>query len=166
MGRTNRGRGALGVVAATLALAAIAIAASDRTPEETVRRYVAAIQEQDFSAAYDLVSKAMKTDRKTGAVKSREVWVKESQYLVQLSALKIFGFRVFPGRIEDDEAKVPNLLSSQDKFLNQLGVDEHELYTLVREDGEWKVDRQEIVIDRAELDAWFAEPATTPTILP
>jgi limonene-1,2-epoxide hydrolase len=166
MGRTSLGRGALGVITAILALAALAIAASDRTPEETVRRYVAAIQEQDFSAAYDLVSTAMKTDRKTGVVKSREVWVKESQYLVQLAAVKIFGFRVFPGRIEGEEAKVPNLLSSQDKFLNQLGVDEHELYTLVREDGAWKVDRQEIVIDRDEIDAWFAEPAKTPTIVP
>jgi hypothetical protein len=154
------------MITAILALAALAIAASDRTPEETVRRYVAAIQEQDFSAAYDLVSTAMKTDRKTGVVKSREVWVKESQYLVQLAAVKIFGFRVFPGRIEGEEAKVPNLLSSQDKFLNQLGVDEHELYTLVREDGAWKVDRQEIVIDRDEIDAWFAEPAKTPTIVP
>jgi hypothetical protein len=163
MGRTSLGRGALGVITAILALAALAIAASDRTPEETVRRYVAAIQEQDFSAAYDLVSTAMKTDRKTGVVKSREVWVKESQYLVQLAAVKIFGFRVFPGRIEGE---VPNLLSSQDKFLNQLGVDEHELYTLVREDGAWKVDRQEIVIDRDEIDAWFAEPAKTPTIVP
>jgi hypothetical protein len=154
------------MITAILALAALAIAASDRTPEETVRRYVAAIQEQDFSAAYDLVSTAMKTDRKTGVVKSREVWVKESQYLVQLAAVKIFGFRVFPGRIEGEEAKVPNLLSSQDKFLNHLGVDEHELYTLVREDGAWKVDRQEIVIDRDEIDAWFAEPAKTPTIVP
>ena len=30
---------------------------------------------------------------------------------------------------------VPNILSSQDKFLNQLGVEEYELYTLVKEDG-------------------------------
>jgi hypothetical protein len=166
MGQTKLGRGTLGVLVALVALTAAALSASDRTPEETVRRYLTAIREQDFSSAFDLVSTAMKTDRKTGVVKSREVWVKESQYLVQLSALKIFGFRVFAGRVEGEEAKVPNLLSSQDKFLNQLGVDEHELYTLVREDGEWKVDRQEIVIDRAELDTWFAEPAKTPTIVP
>lgn len=166
MRRTDLGRRLLGTLAALVGFVAFALAAGERTPEETVRAYLEAIQRQDFAAAFQLVSKAMKTDPKTGAVKSSEVWIKESQYLVQLSALKIFGFRVYPGKIVGEEAKVPNLLSSQDRFLNQLGVDEHELYTLVREDGRWKVDRQEIVIDRSELDVWFAEPAKTPTILP
>jgi len=39
---------------------------------------------------------------------------------------------------------VPNLLSSQDKFLNQLGVEEYELYSARQvEDGGWKVDQQQ-----------------------
>ena len=130
-------------------------AAEPVSPEETLKRYLTAIQDQDFNKAFDLVSKGMKTDRQSGKERSREVWVKESQYIVQLSEAKIFDFQVFPGKIEGDTAKVPNILSSQDKFLNQLGVEEHELYTLVKEDGAWKVDQQEMVIDAAGLAKWF-----------
>lgn len=149
-----------GLLLGTLALAA------ERSPEETVRLYLTALRDQDFSAAYDLVSTAMKKEPSTGEVKTREVWVKESQVLVQVAQVKIFGFRIYPAKIEGEEAKVPNVLSSQDRFLNQLGVDENELYTLVREDGQWKVDRQEIVIESDEIAKWFTEPAKTPTIVP
>jgi len=109
------------------------------SPEEALRRYLSAIQDQRFDAAYELVSKAMKTDRKTGLVKPKEVWVKESQYIFAFSEAKIFDFKVGKAQVEGDEAVVPNLLSSQDKFLNQLGIDEYELYTLIKEDGGWKV---------------------------
>jgi hypothetical protein len=45
-------------------------------------------------------------------------------------------------------------LSSQDKYLNQLGVEEQELYTLIREDGRWKINQQQIV-EREDVDKWF-----------
>ena len=54
--------------------------------------------------------------------------------------VKIFDFTVYPGKVEGDTAQVPNVLESQDKFVNTLGLTEHELYTLVQEDGSWKVD--------------------------
>jgi len=148
---------ALAVLAGSAALAAEAL-----TPEKTLERYLTAIQDQDFDEAYDLVSKGMKTDRKTGAVKTREVWVKESQFIMQLSEAKIFDFKIFPGKVEGEVAQVPNILSSQDKFLNQLGVEEYELYTLVREDGAWKVDQQEMVIDKAGLTRWFPKAEAKP----
>ena len=52
--------------------------------------------------------------------------------MMQMAEVKIFEFQVYPGKIEGDKAYVPNVLSSQDKFLNQLGVVEHELYTLLQ----------------------------------
>ena len=139
------------VVAAGLAAAS----AEEATPEDVLKRYMAAIQSQKFDQAYDLVSKAMKTDRKTNQVKSKDVWVKESQYIFSFSEAKIFDFQVGKAKIEGDKALVPNLLSSQDKFLNQLGVEEYELYTLVKEDGAWKVDQQQEVIESAEIAKWF-----------
>src|SRR5882724_5309761 len=93
----------------------------EATPEEILKRYLTATQNQKFDDAYELVSKAMKTDRKSGQVKSKEVWSKDSQ----------------------------------DKFLNQLGVEEYELYTLVKEDGGWKVDSQQEVIEPSEIAKWF-----------
>lgn len=150
------------VVAVAIFGAALALAAEGLTPEKTLERYLTAIQEQDFDDAYDLVSKGMKTDRKTGAVRTREVWVKESQFVMQLSEAKIFDFKIFPGKVEGEVAQVPNILSSQDKFLNQLGVEEYELYTLIREDGAWKVDQQEMVIDKAGLTRWFPKVEAKP----
>jgi len=120
------------------------------TPEETVKTYLKALQAGDFNAAYPLVSQAMTQG------KSREEWVKDQQFVMQASEAKILDFHVYPGKIESDKAYVPNLLSSQDKFLNQLGVEEHELYTLVREEGRWKVHQQQIV-EPQDLGKWFPE---------
>jgi hypothetical protein len=133
--------------------------AEELSPEETLKRYLGAIQAQDFDKAYDVVSKAMKTDRRTGQVKSKEVWTKESQYIFAFSEAKIFDFKVLPGKVDGQKAMVPNVLSSQDKFLNQLGVEEYELYTLVKEDGAWKVDQQQEVVEPAEIAKWFPKKA-------
>src|SRR5262249_43919882 len=71
---------------------------------------------------------------------------------------------------EGDKALVPNILESQDRFVNTLGLTEYELYTLVREDGRWKVDSQ-ILVEPAEQAKWFPkakdksdeQPGATPT---
>ena len=97
-------------------------------PEEIVRRYLEALRKEDFHTAYGCVSKGMRRN------KTLEVWVAEVQALLRLSETTISAIRVFPGKIEGDKAFVPNLLHSKDKFINQLGLPEHELYTLVRED--------------------------------
>ncbi|MGH7821555.1 MAG: hypothetical protein ACREQ9_17460 [Candidatus Binatia bacterium] len=129
--------------------------AAEPTPEETVREYLQALQDQNFARTYELVSEGMKKDRNTGQPRSKEAWIKESQYVVQFSEAKIFEFQVFPGKVEGEKSFVPNILSSQDKFLNQLGADEHELYTLVKEGGRWKIDQQELVVDSAGIEKWF-----------
>jgi len=145
----------LPLVALLLAASARSGRAEGASPEDVLKSYLTALQSQQFEKAYDLVSKAMKTDRKTGQVKPKEVWVKESQYIMAFSEAKILDFKVRSAKIEGDKAIVPNLLSSQDKFLNQLGVEEYELYTLVKEDGAWKVDQQQEVVEQSEIAKWF-----------
>ncbi|MEB2284183.1 MAG: hypothetical protein OZ922_05840 [Myxococcales bacterium] len=120
------------------------------TPEETVKTYLEAMKEQKFAEAYKQISKGM------AANKDAEAWSKEQKYIFQTGEVKIFKYEVFPGKIEGDTAKVPNILSSQDKFLNQLGADEYELYTLIKENGEWKIDQQEIV-EKADQGKWFTK---------
>lgn len=122
--------------------------AADPTPEETVKQYLTAFKAGDFNAAYPLVTHAMVQN------KSKEDWVKEQQWMMQMAEVKIFEFHVYPGKIEGQTAYVPNVLSSQDKFLNQLGVVEHELYTLLKEDGRWKINQQQIV-EHTDLAKWF-----------
>lgn len=129
-------------------LAAAPLRAADPTPEETVKAYLTAFKAGDFNQAYPLVTRAMAQN------KSKEDWVKEQQWMMQMAEVKIFEFHVYPGKVEGQTAYVPNVLSSQDKFLNQLGVVEHELYTLLKEDGRWKINQQQIV-ERSDLAKWF-----------
>lgn len=135
----------LGVVTAR-----IISAGEDQSPEDTLKAYLKATKEMDFGTVYDLSTKAMTHG------KVRDTWVVEMKYLFQLSEAKIFEFKVFPGKVTGEKALVPNILTSQDKFLNQLAAPEYELYTLLREDGRWKVDRQTIV-DPGELAKWFPD---------
>jgi hypothetical protein len=122
------------------------------SPEQTVQHYLTALKEGKFAEAYPYVSKDMAQN------KSKEDWAKEQQWIMQMAEAKIFDFKVYPGKIEGNVAYVPDILNSQDKFLNQLGVVEHELYTLVREDGKWKINQQQIV-EPSERDKWFPPQA-------
>lgn len=128
-------------------------AGDELTPEQTVKQYLEAFQSGEFKSAYPLVSKEMAQN------KSLEDWSKEQQWVMQMAEAKIFDFKVYPGKIEGDKAYVPNILNSQDKFLNQLGVEEHELYTLIREDGRWRINQQQIV-ERLDLPKWFPPEVT------
>jgi hypothetical protein len=144
---------------ATFALLAVcgrAVALEPGSPEDTVRRYLRAMKDGHFEQAYDLVSRAMTQG------KPREVWVKEQKAAMSWADVKIFDFTVHPGRVVDGKAYVPNVLSSQDRFLNQLGLTEHELYTLVREDGAWKVDSQ-VILTPADIPKWFPHGARAPS---
>lgn len=148
--RISRG---LVVAGLFLSCAVRVVMAEELTPEETVRRYLKAYQEGNFKAAYPYVTKQLAQN------KSEEDWAKEQQWIMQMAEVKIFEFHVYPGKVEGDKAYVPNVLNSQDKFLNQLGVVEHELYTLVREDGRWKINQQQIV-ERSDLGKWFPPEVT------
>src|SRR6185295_2349153 len=131
-------------------------AADEPTPEDTVKSYLTAVKGGDCNAAYPLVTHDMAQG------KSKDEWVKEQQWVMQMAEVKIFEFEVYPGKIEGDKAYVPNVLNSQDKFLNQLGVIEHELYTLVKEDGRWKINQQQIV-ENTDVAKWFPKDAGSQT---
>jgi len=140
------------VLIATVVVGSVASFAAG-TPEETVKAYLGAMKDQKFDQAYKQISKGMAGN------KDEEAWAKEQKYIFQTGEVKIFKFDVYPGKVEGDTAKVPNILSSQDKFLNQLGADEYELYTLVKENGEWKIDQQEIV-EKSDQSKWFTKKAS------
>jgi hypothetical protein len=124
------------------------VAQAELTPDETVKKYLEAMQGQRFTEAYDCVSTGLRGG------KDREAWSKEQQYIVQMGEVKIFGFKVFKPVMVGDKAKVPNILKSQDKFLNQLGLDEYEVYELIKEDGAWRIDQQTLV-EGPEKDEYF-----------
>ena len=128
------------------------IAAEPLSPEETVKQYLGALKAGNFDKAYDLISKAMKGG------KEKEVWAKEQKTGMAFADVKIFDFNVYPGKVEGDVAHVPDVLSSQDRFVNQLGLTEYELYTLVKENGVWKVDQQ-LIVEPGDVPKWFPDKA-------
>jgi len=140
------------IALAVVIAAAPAFAGETLSPEETVKRYLGALKAGNFDQAYDLISKAMKQG------KEREVWLKEQKTGMAVADVKIFEFTVYPGKIEGDVAHVPDILSSQDRFVNQLGLTEYELYTLVKENGVWKVDQQ-IIVEPPDVPKWFPDKA-------
>jgi hypothetical protein len=129
-------------------LTSVAHALEQGSPEDVLTRYLRALKDNKPEDAYELISKEMKGG------KDKEVWVKEEKSLMSVADVKIFDFTVYPGKVQGDKAQVPNVLESQDKFVNTLGLTEHELYTLVRENGQWKVDSQ-ILLEQAEIAKWF-----------
>jgi hypothetical protein len=86
--------------------------------------------------------------------KSKDDWVKEQKALMAFADVKIFNFTVYPGKTQGETAQVPNILESQDKFNNALGLTEYELYTLVKEDGSWRVDQQ-LLVEPPDVPKWF-----------
>ncbi len=132
-----------------------ALGADALTPEETVRRYLQATKDGKFADAYGLVSAAMRRG------KDKEVWAKEQQAGMAFADVKIFEFTVYPAKVEGEKAQVPNILSSQDRFVNQLGLTEYELYTLVKESGAWKVDRQ-LIVEPPDIPKWFPKKSANP----
>ena len=126
--------------------------ADDATPEATLKAYLSALKDARFDDAYERCSKAMRQG------KSKDDWVKEQKQLMAFADVKIFNFTVYPAKVQGDTAQVPNILESQDKLVNTLGLTEYELYTLVREDGAWKVDSQ-ILLEPAEQAKWFPKGA-------
>jgi len=136
------------MVLGVLVLGGAAAALEPGSPEDVLTRYLHALKDNKPEDAYDLVSKEMRQG------KDKEVWVKEEKSLMAVADVKIFDFTVYPGKVQGEKAQVPNVLESQDKFVNTLGLTEHELYTLVREGGQWKVDSQ-ILLEQAEIPKWF-----------
>ncbi|HXC51943.1 MAG TPA: hypothetical protein VN634_13730 [Candidatus Limnocylindrales bacterium] len=123
------------------------------TPDKVVASYLKAMQEQRFKDAYQYVSTTLR------AGKSVDEWAKEQQYVMQMGEVKIIDFKVYPAIIgADGVARVPNILKSQDKFLNQLGLDEHEIYELIKENGAWRIDQQTLA-EGADRNEYFPDDA-------
>lgn len=141
-----------GVLVGLLVTMAATVLQAENTasPEDVLRAYLGAVKRGDYADAYDYISEAMRGG------KGKDVWVKETEAFMSFADVKIFEFTVQPGKIEGGRAQVPNLLESQDRFVNALGLAEYELYTLVKEAGAWKVDSQ-LLLEPAEVGKWFPD---------
>jgi hypothetical protein len=154
MALSRIGRRTAVAILTTLALGAAAGTAPGRAepaakPEDVVKRYLTAMQKGDFKTAYGELTPEMRGNL------DEEKWVVQQTLVMKLGEVQIDSFEIFPAKIQGEKAIVPNLLKSKDKYINQTGANEYELYTLVRgTEAGWKIDQQQLV----ETDAvgeWF-----------
>lgn len=136
-----------------LLLGASALAATEvpgeRKPEDVVRTYLEAVKKGDYKSAYPLLTAEMQGNL------DEEKWVAQQIIVMKLGEVMIDSYRVFPARMDGTKAIVPNLLKSKDKFINQKGLNEYELYTLVQgPDKKWLIDQQSLVETDA-VSKWF-----------
>lgn len=128
---------------------------NDQGPRRAVEMYLTSLKNYNFEDAFDHVTSRM-TDNQ-----GREEWA--------ASQLRVFEY----GEVEMDDpdvraphravknlffcdasAVVPNVLKAKDKFNNQ-GSTEFELYTVVLEEGAWKLDEQELLYEEEGIRKWF-----------
>lgn len=119
-------------------------AGHDLSPERTVSNYYNAIKNSRFEEAYDYVSEGMKDGR------AREKWAKDWRTIFEAGNVVIFEFSVSPAKIEGDKATVPVMNRSRcilDPKNQPEGIVEHEIDYLIKENGVWKIDRTEVLVE-------------------
>ncbi len=124
--------------------------AGELGPKETVEKHLAALQDYIFEEAFDYISKES-TDGKT-----KQEWANSTRELYSSANVKVMKFTLYPAKIEGDKAIVPDILNASDIF-NKEGSTEYELYHLIKEDGVWKVDRQELLFEDSQVKEWFPD---------
>ena len=122
---------------------------------QAVMDYLSAMHKNQFGEAYQYVTSNMTDGR------SQEEWSALQAKAYRPGKVQIYGVDVRTPYAADAKdpscsasAIVPNILSSRDK-LNEHGLVEFEIYTVVLKDGRWAVDAQETLFENADIDRWF-----------
>jgi hypothetical protein len=130
---------------------------SDDGPRTAVLNYIAAMKEGRFEDAYRFVTATM-TDSQ-----SATDWALQQSNMFKIAKVVINKIDVRRGHRDlknifmcAADAKVSNVLHASD-VLNNQGSMEFEIYNLVQDDGEWKIDSQETLFEEAEIYQWFPE---------
>lgn len=129
----------------------------DEGPRTAVVGYITAMKENRFEDAYQFVTATM-TDGKPVAE-----WAAPQRKLFELGGVKIGEVDVRQAKREMADAdtcapraKVPNVLRAGD-LLNNQGSTEFEVYNVVLEGEQWKIDSQETLFDEPAIRVWFPD---------
>ena len=110
------------------------------TPEDVVLNYFTALQNGDFSKAYDFVSDKMRDNR------TREAYIKDWKNVMTSGQVEILEFGITSSKIDGNNATVEAWNVSSDVF-NVLGIKENEIDRLILIDGDWKINETEVLIE-------------------
>jgi len=146
-----------------LPAAGVAVAAAppscvnDPGPKAAVEGYVTSMKEHRFEDAYKYVTQTM-TDGKPVAE-----WAALQKKMFELGGVTIGKIDVRDAKREMENettcaprAKVPNVLHAGD-VLNNQGSTEFEVYNVVLDGEQWKIDSQETLFDEPAIREWFPD---------
>ena len=130
---------------------------SNDGPQLAAHNYLVAVKEDRFEDAYQYVTPNM-TDGESVAE-----WAKLQRNLYQMLRITIDKIDVRAGHRQlknpfmcANISEVPNVLHASD-VLNNQGSSEFEVYTMVMDDGAWKIDSQRTLYDETMIRQWFPE---------
>ena len=128
---------------------------SDAEPQAVVQSYLSAMKDERFEDAFQFVTASM-TDGKLAAE-----WAEQQSKMFKMGRVVINGIDVRPGHRELKNvfmcasiAEVPNVLRASD-VLNSQGSTEFEVYKVIMDGDEWRIDSQETLFDDATIRQWF-----------
>ena len=113
---------------------------AELSPEATVSNYYDALKNGNFEQAAEYVSRTMMGD------KTKKEWADAWKKTFEYAKVVILECSVSPAKIEGDKATVKVKSMSKDKF-NSQGLVENEIDHLIKENGVWKIDETEVLLD-------------------
>lgn len=133
------------------------VCSGDDGPKKAVIGYISAMKEHRFEDAYPFLTATM-TDGKPVAE-----WAALQKKMFDLGGVAIGDVDVRDAKREMADAatcapraKVPNVLHAGD-VLNNQGSTEFEVYNVVLEGEQWKIDSQETLFDEPAIRQWFPD---------
>ncbi|MEH6639714.1 MAG: hypothetical protein V7717_10600 [Porticoccaceae bacterium] len=130
---------------------------SDAGPKTAVQSYLSAMKDERFEDAFQFVTASM-TDGKPVAE-----WAEQQSKMFKMGRVVINDIDVRRGHRElknvfmcAANATVPNVLRASD-VLNRQGSTEFEVYKVIMDGDEWRIDSQETLFDDATIGQWFPD---------
>ncbi len=122
---------------------------AEMDPQIVVNQYIDALKSYQFEKAYVHVSKDMQQEM------DQTQWSSVHREMFTGAEVTILSYQTSPAVYKESTAMVANWIVAKDKILNKDGAKEFEIYTLVKEGGEWRIDNQELLFEPEELELWF-----------
>ena len=122
---------------------------AESDPQSVVDQYISALKSYQFEKAYKQVSKDMQQEM------DQAQWSAVHKEMFTGAEVTILSYETSPAVYKEEKAIVPNWIVATDKILNKDGAKEFELYTLIKEGGEWRIDNQELLFGAEEIEPWF-----------
>ncbi len=130
------GRGLLGVFLALLFATATGAVEYQDVPSGVVRAYLQALRDGNYEQTYEYLSTRLRNGM------SREEWIGQLRRQATMPRSKVLSMRVNPAIVRGEEATVVASFRLETPAGRQVS---RETYTLIKEQGHWRIDGIKVI---------------------